>query len=393
VSRNADHTVHEAVGRPLSPVEAAAAIFVGVNPLIIAGILSVLFGAMAHEGRLNVAQIGQVITCESLAMGLATALAGMVLKPHRLKTLGCALGLALAGLDFFSTSIGGGGVILLRALAGVIEGVLLWVSVSMIARAERPERWSGIYFTGMVVAQFFIALAFAKVLAPRWGSAGGFYALSALCVVSAAVALLLPSRLADLPPAEDGGSLPPLRGWFALFATMVFVAGGGAANAYLQPIAEQAGLTADVARTSFWVSLALQIGAGLCATFTAGRIRYFQVFLVTALAQLWVWWTFGHHPAAGLFIAANAVWGFFAVLLGPFIVPLLIDADPSRRAAVQGGACQVLGGALGPFAASWVVSGHDTRSVIVVAMTLLVTGLCGIALVRFAPRRARAAAS
>ena len=48
---------------------------------------------------------------------------------------------------------------------------------------------------------------------------------------------------------------PPPRGWFALLATVVIVAANGAVSVYLEPLAHQAGLSANVARLALFVSL------------------------------------------------------------------------------------------------------------------------------------------
>ena len=90
-----DHLVHEAVGPDFHPLETAGAMAIGVNGLLVLGVLPILLGDMAVEGRLSAAGIGQAATLELLAMGVVTALAGMLLKPKRLKLLGVILALAL----------------------------------------------------------------------------------------------------------------------------------------------------------------------------------------------------------------------------------------------------------------------------------------------------------
>src|SRR5579871_2545890 len=90
------HVVHEAVGPPLSGVQVAGALGVGVNSLLVLGVVPVLLGAMADEHRLSDPDIGLVVTIEVLAMGITTALAGLLFKPQRLKLIGLVGTLALA---------------------------------------------------------------------------------------------------------------------------------------------------------------------------------------------------------------------------------------------------------------------------------------------------------
>jgi len=58
---------------------------------------------------------------------------------------------------------------------------------------------------------------------------------------------------------------------------------------------------------------------------------------------------------------------------------MTIEADPSRRAAVLSGSTQVLAGALGPFAASFVVADNDVRGAVFLGTASLFAGLALIA--------------
>jgi MFS family permease len=88
-----------------------------------------------------------------------------------------------------------------------------------------------------------------------------------------------------------------------------------------------------------------------------------------------------------LFVADNIASGFGGLLVGPFLVPFIIDADPTRRAAVQSGAAQLVGGAAGPLLAAMVVSDAHVRGVIWLACGLLIAGLALVATLRFSGRR------
>jgi hypothetical protein len=112
-------------------------------------------------------------------------------------------------------------------------------------------------------------------------------------------------------------------------------------------------------------------------------VRYFTVFLITSAASLVVWWIFGREGPSWLFIGANTAAGMAALFLSPFIVPMTIDADPSRRAGLQSGAAQLFGGALGPLLASFVVGDRDVRGVLWLGAGLLLAGLAGVAWLRF----------
>ncbi len=383
-----DHLVRDAVGPPLTGLQAAGAIGVGINSLLVIGVMPALLGALADEGRLSAAGIGQAATLELLAMGAATAAVGMALKPRRLKLIGAAASLALAGLDLATLAGSGPGLLALRAGAGAVEGVLLWITVSMIARTLTPERWAGVFFTTQTLAQLLLAVALALWVMPRFGANGGFVALAVASLLGLAPALASPSAFAPLPLAPGEGGAPPLRGWIALVATLIYIAAVGAVSVYLQPLAHQAGLTTDIARTALWISLAAQVAGGAAATALAGRVRYFTVFLLTSATYLGVWWVFSRHSPAWIFIAANASSGFMGLFLSPFLVPMTIDADPTRRAALQSGAAQLLGGAAGPWLASLLVGERGVHAVLWLSAALLLSGLAIVAWLRFTAARA-----
>jgi hypothetical protein len=387
-----DHLVHEAVGPALTGVQAGVTIALGVNGLLVLGVVPVLLGDLARDHRLTAASIGRTAMIELLTMGVTIALAAMALKPARLKTVGAVLCLLLAGVDLAGVGASGVAIMVQRAAAGAVEGLLLWITVGMIARTVTPERWAGVFFTAQVLAQLLLALAFAMWILPRYGPNGGFVSLALVSLVSAPAALWGPSRLAHLPTPEGESGIPPARGWIALVATLIYVSAGGAVGVYLEPLADQAGLSPDVPHTAIWVSLVGQVLGGAAATAVSGRIRYFSVFLVVTAVTLAGWWVFGQKSSAAIFIGANFLLGLSSIFLAPFLVPMSIDADPSRRAAVQSAGAQLLGGALGPLLASFVVGERDVHGALWLGAGLLLAGLAIVAWLHLTHRPAPLAA-
>jgi predicted MFS family arabinose efflux permease len=386
-----EHVVHEAFGPSFSPVEAGAAIAIGVVSLLIAGVLAVLLGGLADEHRLSSANIGIAAALEAVTMGVVTGLAGVVLKARRLRLLGVCATLALALIDLATIQLHDNGILAIRALAGVPEGLLLWITIGMIARTEVPERWSGVLFTALTAATLAVAVAFTVWVLPRFGANGGFVFLAVVSLAGLVIARFLPDRYPPLPEAgRANGGAPPLRGWIALIATLIFVSSTGAVGIYLEPLAHQAGLGAGVAQTALSVSLAAQILGGVLVTVLAGRIHYFAVFVVGTVVTLGMWGVYGFAAPAWLFIASTAGLGFVNIFISPFLVPMTIEADPSRRAAVQSGAAQLLGGAFGPLLASQVVDDTHARGALYLGVVLVLIGLAIIAGLHFTSSRARA---
>ena len=389
-SESHDHLVHEAMGPAFKPLEAGGAIGVGVTSLLALGVLPVLLGSLVDEHRMSAPFIGLAAMLELLTMGVVTGLAGMVLKPKRLRLIAVLATLALVAADLAILWASGPSILVLRAAAGAAEGVLLWITVGMIARTVTPERWAGVFFTTQVLAQLVLAVVLAAWVMSRFGANGGFAALAVASLVGIAPALVCPGRFAPLPTAPGEGGAPPPRGWIALGAILIYMAANGAVSVYLQPLAHQAGLSADVARTALWTSLVAQVVGAAAATALAGRVRYFTVFMIATAAFLAVWYVFSRQSPAWLFIAANALAGVAFLFLAPFLVPMIIDADPSRRAAMQSGAAQLLGGALGPLLAALVIGERDVHGVLWLALGLMLAGVSVIAWLRFTSVGARA---
>ena len=141
---------------------------------------------------------------------------------------------------------------------------------------------------------------------------------------------------------------------------------------YQGSLAGQAGHSPDVANTSYSVSLACQVAGASAATFLAGRVNWLLTVIVAAAATAAVLYGFYNLPSADMFLVLSGAFGFLWLFALPFLVPMIIEADPTRRAAVLIGGAQVLGGSFGPFIASLLVTETDARGAI------LFSGACMI---------------
>ncbi|MBX3431002.1 MAG: hypothetical protein KF779_15565 [Hyphomonadaceae bacterium] len=352
------------IGARPSALQISALMFCGVVGLMIPGLQPLLLGALAEEGRVSAGQLGQVATAELLAMGLTAGLAGSLLKATRLKLVAIVALIALAIADASTPYVRGDALTLLRAAAGAPSGVLVWIAIAFIARTPTPERWAGAYVTTQTLGQLAMVTFIAALVMPQFGPDGGFQALGALCVLTIGVALLLPRELAPLPSAATGG-LPNARGWVALAVSFLFLATTSGAWVYLERLATQASHDPSVAERAVSFSLAFQIAGGMAATVLAGRISWFWTLLACALIDLGVFVGFGMLPEAGTFVALASVMGFVWLFATPFLVPMTIEADPSRRAALLIGGAQLVGGSLGPLFASFFVTDADARGALI----------------------------
>ena len=362
------------IGSAPTRAQAVAVMVVGVMGVMIAGLQPQLLGALAREGRLTAGQIGHAATGELLAMGLAAGIAGALLKPERLRVIGLVSALVLAGLDVLTTRLTGEAITLARAAAGLPSGVMIWVAVSLIARAPRPERWSGIYLTVQTLAQFILATLLTAFVIDGQGANGGWLALAGLSALSGLAALACPQRFEPLPKTHAPGGLPPVRGLVALAACFLILAFIVGVWVYAEPLSRQAGHPPATIGMAVSLSLACQVAGGAAATVLAGRIRWFWTLAGCAIADLALLALFASLPPPTVFLAASAAFGFLWLFLMPFLVPMAVEADPSRRSAVLLGGAQLLGGSVGPLLASMVVTDVDARGALGFGAACLVLG-------------------
>lgn len=105
---------------------------------IIAGFIPALQGTLlpqlVKEGRLTLAELGQMAMAEAMGTLLAISIANAMLKPERLKW--CVLTAAVAGmaLDLATTRLSDFSILAVRFTHGLSAGVLLWVWVGFVTR-------------------------------------------------------------------------------------------------------------------------------------------------------------------------------------------------------------------------------------------------------------------
>ncbi len=360
------------IGPRPSRLQFSAVMFLGVTAIMIAGLQPLLLGTLEHEGRLTANQLGQAATAELLAMGLAAFVSGAALKPAQLKLIGIAASLILAAIDLATPFVAGDVITLIRGLAGLPSGVLMWITIALIARTPTPERWSGVYLTVQTLAQFVVATILSATIVPSFGSDGGWFALGCLCLVTAVVALAVPTQYAPLPKTESNSSLPGVRGWIALVAAFLYSAFTIGVWVYAEPLSKQAGHDPGVTGAAVSISLACQVAGGTAATLLAGRVNWLWTTLIAAVINVGLLIGFYNLPDAQTFLILSGAFGFLWIFILPFLVPMVIEADPTRRAAVLIGGAQVLGGSFGPFFASLLVSDTDARGAILFGGACLV---------------------
>lgn len=368
-----------AAGTPAQPLNAAL-LYIGVVSLLIAGLQPVILGGLAEEGRLTVGQIGLAATGELLALGVACGLAAAFLKPTSLRTKLALACLAHAACNVGSLWVSGFELIAVRSLTGLFAGVMLWATIGMIARSARPERQAGIFVTVQTLAQLLLAAVLPRTVMITGGVDAALICLAVISVTAALSVLGAPKLLAPLPKAEGeaGGKLTPFA-WTGLAAVFFYMAFIVAIWVYLEPLAARVGLTPSQAHGAVAAALAMQVLGGAAATVLGSRLKPAQVLIGAGVINIGLLAVLASSPTAPVFMAAVAAFGFLWLFVLPFHTVLLIRIDPSRRAAMQLGAAQLLGSSAGPLAASLLVGDTDAAGAmrlaagcLAVAMALIV---------------------
>jgi hypothetical protein len=364
-----------------------AVMIVGIIGVLIAGLQPQLLGALAREGKLDDTQLGLTATFELLAMGLAAGGTGLLVKPDRLRLITVLATVIVVGADCLTPSLSGTGIMLTRIVAGLASGVLVWITIGLIARTAMPERWAGIYLMTQTLAQFAVATALAGII-PAHGAGGGFLALGAISLIALACLPFLPRAYPPLERGEETTPLPPPAGLAALVSVLIYLAFVVGIWVYLEPLAARDGIDAGAVALAVPIGLAAQVAGALLATLIVGRVNALLVALVVAAINLALLAVFGDGPTACLFLAATGLFGFLWMFIMPFQLELVIAADPTRRAATLIGGAQLIGSSLGPLCASLLVGDRQVGNVLWLGAACVVTSTVIIVFLQFRRRAA-----
>ena len=126
------------------------------------------------------------------------------------------------------------------------------------------------------------------------------------------------------------------------------------------------------------VALGLQVVGGAAATVVGRRWSPAAVLIAVGMLNAAIMAVLWSGPTAMVFMGAVAAFGFLWLFALPFQTLLLIQLDPSRRAAMQLGTAQLLGSSFGPLVASVVVADGEVRRAIALSAVLLA---CAVGLI------------
>jgi predicted MFS family arabinose efflux permease len=367
---------------------------VGSAAILVLGIAPILLGSLAQAGRLSQAGVGQAAMVETFGLALGATFGPFWMAKGAMRTKALIFASLLAALNLatvYATSTGT--VLIERAAAGVVAGLLLGAANVVIVNSKSPDRLAGILLGLSMVPQIAAAYLLPVMLIPRYGPAAGFY----LIVAGALLAAASTPALIDRVRARDPGS-PAAR--TALSPGLLFFAGAilvqncgvGASWNYVERLSHQHGFAADVIGMAVALSLGCQVAAAWLSAWLSPRLAKWPMLLsLVALQTVFVGLALVDH-SPGLFIVAVCVFGSTPPAMQPFLIAEMIALDPTRRAAMLVGPLILFGNGLGPLMASFLVREADVRPGYWLGVSLIAAS-AGLYLAAAAASRLRLSAS
>jgi hypothetical protein len=341
----------------MNPVTIFGAMVIGTASLLSLGVLPILLGGLDEAGRLSKAGIGQAAMLELFALAFGSAAGGhwMARGSMRLKTVAAGIGLAAVNVAT-AYSVSETVILLDRAIAGLLGGVLFGAANAIIVRSKNPDRLTGILVGASVIPQIGLAFLIPVALIPRFGIEAGYYALAAGALVAAAFAITFSDRAT--PSVAGERARIPFSGPMVLFAvgTVLQSGGLGAAWTYTERVADQHGFSPSVVGLAFSSALAGQVGGAWLSAWMVPKIAKWPTLFLLVFAQ-----------AASIalaillalpiaFVIAVFVFASVASAAMAFQMAQIVTLEPTRRAAALILPTILFGNGLGPLLASFATT-------------------------------------
>jgi hypothetical protein len=360
----------------------------GCVALLMLGVQPAVLGALLSAHRLTVGQLTQAATVEMLALGIVSGTMAGVLQHRRLRlwgAVGC-LGLVLANIAGFAAS--GEAFVASRGLAGAAGGILVWIVSGVIARHPTAVRLAALFAGAQSISQAALAAAL-PLIAIALGANAGVATLGTCAVLCAFLLFAIPSDLPDLPRPEPGQGALSLQGVFGLLAAFLMMAAIVGVWVFADELARMDGASPTLASAAIAASLAMQVAGALFMVVVGPKAPPGRSYIAVAAGFLVVValiaWTHG----GVAFMAAALLLGFLWNIALSLSTPLLIQIDPTRRAAMLAAGAQLLGGSAGPMITGFFASDADVRPILAPA-ALLFVGVIVCGAIAILPRRTRA---
>lgn len=359
----------------------ATAILIGSLGTAALGMEPVMLSAMVQDGRISEATVGALVTTELLAIAMGTIVGTRLLSRFPAPVVGIVAAVLTAASNALAIGRSGNlALIALRGLAGLVEGVLMALSLVAISRASAPERASGLFLAAQTFIQL-IAITVASNLRLFGSGTDACLAILAGCGLAAAFVSLIAPRHLDPPKSETGGGGLTVRDMTGLVAVGAFTGATICVWGYLGLWFAHHAFPAAIASKAVAISLFAQIMGALSAARFGRRLSPRPTILAaTLLTSLVILQMKQAQHNMITFYALSAAFSFLWLFTLPAFAGLLVEIDPTRRALLYIAAFQLAGAASLPLLAG-VAIGYGgiagvfylSIGVLCLAMALVVT--------------------
>lgn len=319
-----------------------------VGPLYIDIMPSIIAALRAGYG-LTPVQAGFVAAANGYGSTVGALVALVVVPRVSWRPLAAALLVGIAVADAATTFVSAYETLVgLRAIHGVMGGLLVGVCYGLIGRTADPRQGFGVLFL-FHFGFGGVGVVASTLLAPYLAQGGVFLVLAAFAALALIIIPMVPHFGpvdATAPPAGPGGRLP-LRNGLRIAGLFLFQAANLGLGAFLIGIGAEYGHSAGFAGAAVGFGLWAGVpGALLMLVLTQsfGWRPLVPVVLAAGLSKALI--GVGQDPA--MFAAASAAVFFTMAMALPYVFALCAEGDPTGRSAVLAGFASKLGLSTGP---------------------------------------------
>lgn len=327
----------------LSFLATAGLFYVNIMPAIIEGLTRGLGLTTREAGLIGSANVyGAAVG----AFAAAFLIRRWPWRPTTIMLLIALMSLDLASMELESAAA----LILLRAVHGVVGGLLVGFAFAVIARTLRPERTFGM----LLLVQFGLG-GLGVMFLPQLAVAHGTWVLFLSLFSFSAVTLLMVPWLDHYPPRERTVSTDmtrniklPLPFMLALLAVCLFQAANMALFSYILGLGRHFGLddtfAAQAVGSATWIGMAGSVLV-IALSVRVGRVAPLIVALTLTAIGFWI---LHYASSKTLFVLANCGTGITWAFVMPYLLGMCAEFDEGGQAAALGGFASKMGLASGP---------------------------------------------
>lgn len=350
--------------------------FLATAGLFYVNIMSALVDGLVTGLHFSNAEAGNVGSANVYGAAAGALVAVFTVKFISWRPVALALLATLIAIDLGSTLIHGATPLTgVRFLHGLVGGLLVGVSYSVMARLENPDRAFGV----LLVVQYGLGglgVMWLPKLVPMYGAGVLFLALATFSAVALGMFAFLPDYPRNRAISAPVGSRvavkhPALLVIAAVGSMFLFQAGNQGLGAFILGLARHDGLSADFASDALgiatWVGM---LGAVLCVVLGTKLGRFWPLVIAMSLTLVGNW-AFHFSESGAIYAVANCVTGVTWAFTIPYLFGMCSQMDHNGQITVLGGFCSKMGLATGPFIAGHVLAHDDYGLLINLAVATL----------------------